>query len=204
MPDTITVSGFGATYGMTLSSKNVNIGTAKIGLAKDTVISITNTGTDNLVISGISSDNHSFTAKPSSLTIGVGGTAKDTIRFTPNASGFVEGKIFVFSNAPSSPDTILVLGNSPAPTIVSLKNFITYGNVGEGTTKNDTVKIVNSSINTLTIDSIYTKTSAFNVDRISATVGTDTLKLVISFKPTAFVSYTDTLYLCNNSATELV
>ena len=69
--------------------------------------------------------------------------------------------------------------------------------------KKDTIKVVNSSINTLIVDSIYTKTSAFTVDRISGTVGTDTLAVAVSFMPIAIANYRDTLYLRNNSTAPL-
>jgi len=97
-----------------------------------------------------------------------------------------------------------VSGGSPIPTLNSSKTSITYNNVTNGTTKLDTIEIVNSSINTLIIDSIYTNTSTFTVDRTTGTVITDTLKLVVSFTPSALISYTDTIYLQNNSATPLV
>jgi len=109
-PDTITVTGFGSTYGMTLSSKNVNMGTVKVGQVKDAVITITNTGNDNLVISNIASDNPSFTVKPSLLTIATGTSVTDTIRFAPVTAGGAVGKIIIICNS-LSPDTITVSAN---------------------------------------------------------------------------------------------
>jgi photosystem II stability/assembly factor-like uncharacterized protein len=109
-PDTITVTGFGAIYGLALNSNNINMGTVKIGLTKDTLITIANTGNDNLVISSIASDNPSFSVLPSTLTIAPGASVKDTIRFTPTTTGNVTGKIIITSNL-ISPDTITVIAN---------------------------------------------------------------------------------------------
>jgi hypothetical protein len=107
-PDTITVTGFGATYGMTLNSKKMNMGTVRVGQAKDTIITFVNTGNDDLVISNIVSDNQMFTLRPSAFTIVAGASAKDTIRFTPIAAGNAIGQIIINSNASSSPDTVIV------------------------------------------------------------------------------------------------
>jgi hypothetical protein len=71
-------------------------------------------------------------------------------------------------------------------------------------TKRDTVKVTNSSINALVVDSIFTQTDAFTVDCVDGTVRTDTLKIGVSFTPTTLSNYSDTLYLRNNSQTPLV
>ncbi len=110
-PDTITVSGFGVSYGMTLNTKHINIGAVKTGQFKDTVITITNTGNDILVISNIASDNQAFAAQPLSLIIPPMASEKDTIKFTPYTAGTIIGHIIISSNAPSSPDTISLTGN---------------------------------------------------------------------------------------------
>jgi hypothetical protein len=124
------------------------------------------------------------------------------IKFKPTSFGTFTDTVKVVSDGGTV--KVLVSGSSPIPTLTSLKASITYGNVTKNATKRDTIKVVNSSINALIVDSIYTKTSIFAVDRISGTVGTDTLKVAVLFTPTAIASYTDTVYLRNNSATPLV
>ncbi len=123
-------------------------------------------------------------------------------KFKPTSFGTFTDTVKVISDGGTV--KVAVSGSSPYPILTNLKTSIAYGNVAKNTTKTDTVKVVNSSINTLTVDSIYTKTSAFVVDRISGTVGTDTLKVAVSFTPSAIASYVDTVYLRNNSTTPLV
>jgi hypothetical protein len=99
---------------------------------------------------------------------------------------------------------VILSGSSPYPTLSVDKPTIDYGNIVENSTKKDTVKVVNRSINTLWVFSIYTKTADFISNRTIGTVRSDTLTIVISFTPTALSRYSDTLYLKNNSQSPLV
>jgi hypothetical protein len=119
-PDTVTVSGFGV-GGMALNTKNVNMGCLTVGATKDTVITITNTTDVDLVINTISSDNPSFNARPSMLTISPGASTTDTLRFTPSTTGNILGNIILASNAPNSPDTIFITGKGEPLTDVAEK-----------------------------------------------------------------------------------
>jgi hypothetical protein len=201
--DTIKVSGFGYGQGVaSIKASNIALGSIRIGQYRDTTLAINNIGNDTLTISDILTTTSTFTATSGSIIIAGGDSTVLTVRFKPTAFGTFTDTVMVVSDGGTL--KVGVSGSSPIPTLTSLKTSIAYSNVAKGTTKNDTVKIVNGSINTLTVDSIYTKTSAFTVDKISGTIGTDTLRVVISFTPTGITSYTDTLYLLNNSATPLV
>ncbi|MGD1044906.1 MAG: choice-of-anchor D domain-containing protein [Bacteroidota bacterium] len=204
-PDTINVSGFcSGTPNLVLSRSSVTMGNITLNTLKTDTVTIWNKGTDTLKIASITSTNGQYSASPTMKNIPPNGSLIDTIKFIPTSIGSSITKILIASNDVTTPDTINVNGSSPMPVLTTLKTSIVYSNVAKGTTKRDTIKVVNSSVNTLTVDSIYTKTSAFAVDRINGTVGTDTLKVVVSFAPIAIASYTDTLYLRNNSATPLV
>ncbi len=138
------------------------------------------------------------------MTIPVNQSIIDTAIFTPNSFGASSEIITIYSNSPGSPNTITVKGNSPAPTIKSIESSIAFGTVPIGTTKRSTINVVNNSVNTLILNSIYTNTAAFAVTPVNGSAGADTLKVVVSFTPTAYANYIDTLYLRNNSATSLL
>ncbi len=125
------VTGFVATYSYTLSGKIFSLGIVKVGTIKDTTFTISNTGNQPLVISEFKSNSPTFVVKPAQQTIALGGTQKDTIRFSPTAVGNITAKIVIISN--SVPDTISVSGNAtltgvaedlPLPTVYSIaQNF---------------------------------------------------------------------------------
>jgi hypothetical protein len=99
---------------------------------------------------------------------------------------------------------IPLTGNSPYPVLFSSQSSLPFGAVARNSTKQLSLKLHNTSINTLTVDSIYTKTSIFTVDKNNGSAATDTLSMNIIFSPTAIGSFVDTLYLRNNSTTSLV
>jgi hypothetical protein len=189
---------------LVLSRANISIGNVAINTLKSDTVTIWNKGTDTLNITSITSTNTQYAAAPTIKSISPSGSMIDTIKFIPTAIGTSSAKLFIASNNTTTFDTINVSGSSPMPVPTTLKTSIAYSNSAMNTTKKDTLMITNSSINTLIVDSIYTKTNVFAVDRIGGTVGTDTMKVVVSFTPSAIASYTDTLYLRNNSATPLI
>ena len=188
-----------ATYRMTLSSKVVNFGTVKIGQLRDTIVTIGNMGNSDLIINTINSTSPSFTARPSSLTILKGASAKDTIRYSPIAFGTESAKLFIWSNAPSSPDTINVLGNSPAPLLVTSASSLAFTDRAKGDSAVMSLYLKNSSINTMTLGSVTTTNSAFAATTGSTTVvGLDSTLVMVKFKPTAFGTFVDTIRIVSN------
>jgi hypothetical protein len=83
-----------------------------VGEYKDTTTTITNNGNGTLKISYITSSNFSliFTARPNVINIAPGESFVDTLRFMPLVAGVDSTLILFVSNAPSSPDTIKVIG----------------------------------------------------------------------------------------------
>ena len=189
---------------LSLTPSNIDQGTNRLGQQKRDAFTLSNIGTNTLNITSISSTNPIWRVSQTTMAINSDQSIIDTSIFTPSSFGIASGKIIITSDSPTSPDTITVKGNSPAPIITSQKSFITFGNVAKNLTRTDTVKIVNSTINTLIVDSIYSKTSAFVMNHVSGAVETDTLKILASFTPTAFANYVDTMYLHNNSLIPLL
>ena len=110
LSDTITVLGYGATTGITYSTKTINFGTVKVGLKKDSLLTITNTGNQTLSISKIESSSPVFSVSPVLFTVDAGANVKDTIRFAPTAVGQINANILITHNA-GTQDTVAVTGN---------------------------------------------------------------------------------------------
>jgi hypothetical protein len=136
---------------LSLSNKNINVGNAKVGQRKDAVIALTNTGNADLVINTITSSNSAFTAIPSSMTIAAGASGRDTIRFIPSKLGTDSARIIITSNAPSSPDTVLVSGFGA--TGLAFQN-LNFGIVNAGIAKDVSIVLTNTGNVDVTISSI--------------------------------------------------
>jgi uncharacterized protein YfaP (DUF2135 family) len=89
--------------------------------------------------------------------------------------------------------------------IQTSSSSINFGAVKKGSNSTRTVSFRNTSINTLVVDSIYTKTMKFSPDIAAANVASkESLLVSVTFTPDTFRTYTDTLYIRSNSTTRLV
>jgi ligand-binding sensor domain-containing protein len=156
-----------------------------------------NSSISAMTISSITTNKSIFTATSAATTVTGGDSTLLTVKFKPTLFGAFTDTVTIASDGGTK--KIALSGSSPFPMITMSKTSITYGSVAIGKTKRDTINVINSSVNRLIVDSIYTKTPAFTVDRMNGTVGSDTMKVVVSFTPTALASVVDTLYLRNNS-----
>jgi photosystem II stability/assembly factor-like uncharacterized protein len=83
---------------------------------------------------------------------------------------------------------------------ISATGPLTFGNVGVGQTRSDTIRITNSGTGPLVVTSVTTGTSRFAPGRTSFTIApgsSDTLS--VTFAPTAAQTYTDTLQINSNA-----
>ncbi len=104
---------------LSILSSSISFGNVKVGLYKDTIITITNNGTDTLKISNMVSSRSTFTARPTIINIGPGQSFTDTLRFMPSVVGADSALITIQSNTNSSPDTIRVSGIANSATKVN-------------------------------------------------------------------------------------
>ena len=187
---------------LSIPVQNIAFGAVMLDSAKICTMSIKNTSMNAVTISSIAANTSAFTAASSSASVAAGDSAVLTVKFRPASFGTFIDTVTIVSDGGTV--KMAVDGTSPIPALINLKPSIAFGNVARNMTKTDTLKIINSSINTLIVDSIYTKTGPFTVNRISGTAGTDTLKVLVSFMPTALSVCTDSVYLHNNTAAALV
>ncbi len=96
----------------------LNFGTVFVGATPTLTIAVSNPGTDDLVISGITSD-HGFVTvdPPTAFTLAPLAAQSVTVRFSPTSPATVSATLHVLSNDPDSPSTpVTVAGISvPAP-----------------------------------------------------------------------------------------
>jgi hypothetical protein len=172
----------------------------KVGQSKDTVITIINTGNDNLLISNLASDNQLFTSRPSALTIAAGASAKDTIRFAPATAGNVGGKIIIISNAPSSPDTITVTGFGATYGMSLGADNIILGNVKVGNIKDTVVTLANTGNQPIIISSITSTSPVFSAIPWQFNIATgENVKDTIRFIPISVCQVTGKIVITSNS-----
>ena len=100
---------------------------------------------------------------------------------------------------------IVLLGNSRRPALIPSATALAFGSIAKGNPKVMELTITNSNVNKLNIDSIFTATKQFVVNRTSGSaMQNETLRVSIQFTADTFAVYSDTLFLRSNSAVRLV
>ncbi|HZR39500.1 MAG TPA: choice-of-anchor D domain-containing protein [Ktedonobacteraceae bacterium] len=163
-PQSVTVSGMGVTPApaVTLNPTSVNFGNQNVGTTSAAQsVTMTNTGTSALTISGIgltgknASDFAQSNNCPGSLAINASCTI--SVTFTPSGNGARSGTVNISDNAGGSPQSVTLNGTgvTPAPSVNLNPTNLTFGNQNVGTTSAaQSVTLTNNGTSALTITGI--------------------------------------------------
>ncbi|MCX6136958.1 MAG: M6 family metalloprotease domain-containing protein [Ignavibacteriales bacterium] len=165
---------------------------------------VKNTSVSNLTISGIATGSGLFCFREITPLVvkGVDSITMAVI-FTPTAFGSIVDTLNI--NSDGGIAKIVMSGTSPYPALVAAKTVLFFGDIAKGGTKLDSLTIRNSSINALSVDSIWTSTSIFKAAKFAGVLkGGDSLRTVVAFSPDRMGTFADTLHLRNNSQLPIV
>jgi photosystem II stability/assembly factor-like uncharacterized protein len=93
-----------------IADKEINYGKLVEREIKADSVLISNTGTNTIIVSNISSDNSEFILDKTELTLPPSTSERIQISFSPLSPGLKNGHMIFTHNAPSSPDTVFVEG----------------------------------------------------------------------------------------------
>lgn len=112
-PQSIAVSGTGTVAAVSLSAAALDFGLQPVGIASDPqIVQLTNTGTANLTIQAISTNNPDFAESDNCLgVVAPGASCSISINFTPSQVGAEGAVISITDNAPNSPQMITTTGS---------------------------------------------------------------------------------------------
>lgn len=183
LKDTVFVTGTGVSPNFSSNSSTISFGNVRNETTKRDSITITNTGTYDLVISSITTSNGLFTFSPSGSTITPGLSQKYYVTFAPLVSGFQNGIIVFNSNTAKTKDTLFVNGTGVAP-LFSSSSTVSFGNVRNLTTKMDSVTVTNTGTSDLIISGLVSSNTLFGITNSSATLAPNaTKKYYFTFSP---------------------
>ncbi|MDT8324075.1 MAG: choice-of-anchor D domain-containing protein, partial [Bacteroidota bacterium] len=133
-PDSFTATGTGVhDPAVTFAPARLSFGSVDIGSEGTRVLTISNSGSRSLSVTGIISSNPDFSADERQFDVPGGTSYDDTIRFAPSVAGSRSGFLVISSNAATSPDTVLVEGtgtdvSAVRPLQASVGGFTLYQN----------------------------------------------------------------------------
>jgi hypothetical protein len=159
--DVVTVSGTGVSPKFAVSPINLNFGNLRNETSKKDSVTVTNTGTIDLIISSLNSSNTLFTFTPSTGTIAPGSSAKFYVTFSPLVDGFQSGYIYFNHNAKIPKDSIGVTGTGVSPIFAVSPISLNFGNVRNDLSKRDSVTVTNTGTADLIISSLTSSNALF-------------------------------------------
>ncbi|MEV8511851.1 choice-of-anchor D domain-containing protein [Dactylosporangium sp. NPDC051484] len=184
--------GNGTQPGLGATPSALSFGTVPTGASKTLGVSITNTGTSPVTITGATAPVAPFsvTGLPANgTTIAAGASVSVSVKYAPTAAGDQNGSLVVVSNAGSV--TVPVSGNAVtgAARLTITPNPLAFGSVAIGTTATQTFSIANTGNITLTLTKAAPPVGAFNtstpVSEGQQLSPGDVIHQTVTFTPTA-------------------
>jgi hypothetical protein len=182
--DTVIVNGKGVTSGVLINPTNLNFGDVYNNITKTDSVTVTNTGTGNLIISSITSSNTHYTIFPLVAIIKPNSTRKFYITFAPLTDGLQYGNVIFNHNAANGKDTVIVSGIGVSSKFTVSPTSLDFGNVNNAITKMDSVTVTNTGTADLIITSITSSNTHFTITPFRATIRLgSSQKFYITFTP---------------------
>jgi hypothetical protein len=103
---------------LSMPATSISFGLVLLQSSKEQGVLITDSGTDTLRITSVTSTNQNFVPAPATLKIAPSGSASLSITFTPEDTSVQTGLIILSTNASNSPDTLVAVGGGTSQTDV--------------------------------------------------------------------------------------
>ncbi len=190
-----------------VSPSNVNFGSLTVGQKASKTLTITNSGTKALSISGISIAGTGFAMKAPALPLNLaaGQSSSVSATFTATASGSASGKIMISSNAPDSPMIVSLsaAANAQSSNLTVAPGSISFGDVKVGSESTQTVQLKNTGSTSIKISSVTVSGSGVTVSGLStpATLAAGaTASVSAVFKPASAGNASGALTINSNAS----
>ena len=201
---TITISVTVPKTSVHLSPASLNFGSQPDYSSSTKTVTLTNTGTTALAMSGISSNPVFSQTNNCGTLLGAGKSCTITVKFTPNAVGAITQAMRINDSDPTSPQSISLTGTGiAAPNLQLSSKSLYFGLHKVGTTTAKTETLTNKGTGALTISGMtITGTNSKDFTQ-SNNCGTSlapgkTCTVTVNFKPTATGSRSAILSISDN------
>ncbi|MDZ7358276.1 MAG: choice-of-anchor D domain-containing protein [candidate division KSB1 bacterium] len=167
----------------------LNFGTVPTDRSKSLLLTIRNSGEQNLEIIQLATSDAQFSVKDNLLMIGAGQSAQLLVSFSPTKAGSFTAYLNIKSNDPKKPDArVRLIGNGVVYTgakVAVSPQSLNFGELLIGAVKRLPLWIYNESTTAdLKIDSISINNQAFRISKKSATIKAGSnLPLQVEFQP---------------------
>jgi len=188
-----------------ISPSSVSFGNVATGQSATKTVTLTNTGTEALSVSGISVAGAGFTASGPHLPISlaVGQSTSISAVFKPTTGAADTGTITVTSNAAGSPSLISLSGTGmTAAALTATPNSIAFGSVAVGSEATQTIHLENTGSESAAISKMTISGMGVSVSGMTAPMtlaAGQTANLTVTYKPAAAGTLTASLAIASNA-----
>jgi hypothetical protein len=211
------VTGKGTTPSVTgvaieVSPSSVSFGSVAVGQSMTKTVTLTNTGTEALSVSGISVAGTGFTASGPRLPMSMAAGQSTSISavFKPTGGAADTGTITITSNAAGSPSLVALsgtgttgtTGTTAAAALTVTPTTIAFGSVAVGSEQTQTVHVENTGNETATISKLTISGTGVSVSGMTAPAtlaAGQTANLTVTYKPVAAETLTASLAIVSNA-----
>jgi hypothetical protein len=180
---------------------NLPFGPVNIGDSLSLSTKIYNTGTANLNITNIASDNAVFVPVTTGGTVLPGDSLQVVVEFKPVAVGAASGNLVFTHNAAGNPDTVTLSGVGVGlPVFLAVPTTLPFGPVNIGDSLSLSTWVHNTGTANLNVTAIASDNGVFvPVTTTGTVIPGDSLEVVVEFKPVAAVAATGSLVFTHNA-----
>ena len=192
-----------------ISPSSVSFGSVAVGQSTTKTVTLTNTGTEALSVSGISVAGTGFTASGPHLPISLAAGQSTSISavFKPTAEKADTGTITITSNADGSPSLVALSGTgTTGPTAAALTatpNSIAFGSIAVGSEATQTIHLENTGGESAAISKMTISGTGLSVSGMTAPMtlaAGQTANLTVTYKPTAAGTLTGSVSIASNAS----
>ena len=189
---------------ITVEPESLIFDTTAVGSSSVDMLSITNTGSDTLLIYNLFSPDSIFSVNLSSFDLLPSESQDVQVTFTPLQQNAYDGDLFIISNDPDT-DTLGLpvagVGFILAPEIFVDPMSLTFDTTAAGSSNLKLLTIYNIGNATLTISNISSTESVFSTNLTSYDIQPGDSQMVqVAFTPTEPIIYTSNLFVISNDS----
>ena len=189
---------------ITVEPESLIFDTTAVGSSSVDMLSITNTGSDTLLIYNLFSPDSIFSVNTDSFNVLPGDNQIVLVTFVPNQPTDYSSDLFIVNNDPET-DTLVVLltgvGFILAPEIFVDPMSLTFDTTAAGSSNLKLLTIYNIGNATLTISNISSTESVFSTNLTSYDIQPGDSQMVqVAFTPTEPIIYTSNLFVISNDS----
>ncbi|HJT71395.1 MAG TPA: choice-of-anchor D domain-containing protein [Terriglobales bacterium] len=201
----IALSGTGTAPQLAVSPTSVSFGSVLLGSTASQSVTLSNSGTASLTISGISALSAGFSATGLSFptTLSPGQSAMLKVSFTPTAGGSASTELSIQSNAPGSPTNIPLTGTGVQGQLSASPASVAFGNVLLGGSAKQAITLTNNGSATVSISNVSVSGTGFALSGLSAPASIDpgaSSTFTVTFAPTVTGSTSGSVSITSNAS----